>query len=210
MTNSYLNHPAEEALERFLLNQSADDELEVIETHILACDACVSRLEVLETNIVAMKTALSELQEQSAVAAASKERRSWKTWFTVPNLAWAGAAAMAVIGLSLTPQLIRHNDPAAEVSLSTYRGAETGTVPENRPLHVRFNAQGLPDGRVVVQLVNETGAELWKTDSLVHEDRAEVTAPKLTSAGPYYFRLYAPGQNGQEGELLREFSFQAK
>src|ERR1700761_3111870 len=109
MQNSYLTHPAEEALERFLLHQSPEDELDVVETHILACDACVSRLEVLGNQISTMKNALLELQQQSAVAAASQQHRSWKAWFTVPHLAWASAAAVAVAaGLVVTPQFVRH------------------------------------------------------------------------------------------------------
>ena len=41
----YLDHPNEEALERFLRNEVQESELETIETHILACESCVTRLE---------------------------------------------------------------------------------------------------------------------------------------------------------------------
>ena len=58
----YLEHPTEEALERFLLHQSQEAEIEIVETHILACESCVERLEVLETHIAATKIALAELQ----------------------------------------------------------------------------------------------------------------------------------------------------
>ena len=211
MQNSYLNHPAEEALERYLLNQSPEDEVDVVETHILACHGCVSRLETLEAQIAAMRTALLELQQQSAAAAVGQQHRSWKTWFTVPHMAWAGAAAVAVAaGLAITPQFVRHSAPAAEVSLFAYRGLESPVVPEGRPLHIHFNAADLPDGPVLVQLVNYNGAELWKSSGVVRQDRVDVTAPKITNAGSYFFRLYETGQNGREGELLREFSFQAK
>jgi hypothetical protein len=208
MQNSYLdNHPSEEALERFLLHQSPDPELETVETHILACDACVSRLEALETHIAAMKMALGELHRETAFAAA-RQHGAWKEWFTVPHLSWAGAAAAVVAaGLIVTPQL-RHSESPADVTLSTYRDLETGVVPENRPLHVHFNAQGLPDGPVTVQLVNETGAELWKGAGVIHQEKAEVTSPKIAENGSYLFRLYA-GTN-QQGELLREYSFQVK
>ncbi len=210
MQNSYLNHPAEEALERFLLHQCPDEELEAVETHILACDGCVSRLESLETQIAVTKIALRELERESAIAVAARQHRSWKTWFTVPNLSWAGAAAALVAGgLIVTPQLMRHTAPVAEVNLSAYRGLETGKVPEGRPLHVRFNAAGLPPGPVTVQLVDETGAELWKGVGTVREDKAEITAPKIAHEGAYLFRLYSAG-NGQQSELLREFAFQVK
>ena len=209
MQNLYTNHPAEEALERFLLHQCPDEELEVVETHILACDGCISRLEALETQIVATKIALEALERESTVAVAARQHRPWKTWFTVPNLSWAGAAAAVVAaGLLVTPQLVRHSAPAAEVTLSAYRGLETGVVPEGRPLHVHFNAPDLPQGPIAVQLVNETGEELWKGAGVVRQDKVEVTAPKIQHTGVYFFRLYAG--TSQQGELLREFSFQVK
>jgi len=210
MQNSYSTHPAEEALERFLLHQCPDEELEIVETHILACDGCVSRLEALETQILATKLALEELERERTVAVAARQHRSWKTWFTVPNLSWAGAAAAVIIaGLLVTPQLVRRPVPIAEVNLSAYRGIETGVVPEGRPMHVHFDATDLPEGPVQVQLVNETGTELWKGTGVVRHDKAEITAPKIAHDGAYFFRLYATGKN-QQGELLREFSFQVK
>jgi anti-sigma factor RsiW len=211
MQNSYLEHPAEEALERFLLHQSPEDELEVVETHILGCDTCVARLESLETQITVMKTALRELQQQTAAAAAGVQPRSWKSWFTVPHLSWAGAAAAALVaGLVITPQIAHRATPAVDVSLSAYRGVESAAVPEGRSLNVHLNAADLPAGPVVVQLVDYTGNEVWKTSSSVRDDQVNVKAPKISHAGPYFFRLYAPGRQGQQGELLREFSFQAK
>lgn len=207
MQNSYLdNHPAEETLERFLLRQCSEPEEETVETHILACDACVSRLEALEAQIAAIKTALGELQREKAFAAAA-EHGARKQWFTVPNLSWAGAAAVLAAGLIITPEL-RRSEPAADVTLSTYRDMQTGVVPEGRPLHVHFNAEGLPDGPVTVQLVNETGAELWKGAGVIRQEKAEVTAPKIAQDGAYLFRLYAGVK--QQGELLREYSFQVK
>jgi hypothetical protein len=208
MQNLYTNHPAEEALERFLLHQCLDEELDTVETHILACDSCVSRLEALETQIVATKIALEELERERTVTVAARQHRPWKTWFTVPNLSWAGAAAVVAAGLVITPQLVRHPAPAAEVTLSAYRGIETRAVPEGRPLHVHFDATDLPPGPVEVQLVNETGAELWKGAGVVRNDKAEITAPKIAHDGVYFFRFYAG--KGQQGELLREFSFQVK
>jgi anti-sigma factor RsiW len=212
MQNSYLDHPAEETLERFLLHQSPEDELEVVETHILACDSCVARLESLEAQITAMRTALRELQQQQAAAAAAgAQPRSWKSWFTVPHMAWTGAAAAALVtGLVITPQIAHHAAPAVDVSLSAYRGVETAAVPEGRSLNVHLNAADLPAGPVIVQLVDYTGNEVWKTNGTVRQDQVDIAAPKISRAGPYFFRLYAPARNAQRGELLREFSFQAK
>jgi hypothetical protein len=210
MQNSYLNHPAEEALERFILHQCPDEELETVESHILACDDCVSRLEALESEIADLRMGYEKLTQESAVAVAAKQQRSWKTWFTVPNLAWAGAAAVVVAGLAITPQLVRHSAPLAQVSLSAYRGTESATVPEGKRLDVRLNAADLPQGPVMVELVNDDGAQLWAGNALVAHDQVEVTVPKIDSAGAYYFRLYTSAQNHEPGKLLREFSFQIK
>jgi hypothetical protein len=212
MQNSYLQHPTEETLERFLLHQSPEDELEVVETHILACDTCVARLEDLEIQITTMKTALGELQlQQAAAATAGAQSRSWKSWFTVPHIAWAGAAAAALAAvLTITPQIAHRSAPAVDVNLTAYRGLETLAVPERRSLHVHLNAADLPTGAVIVQLVDYSGAEVWRTAATVTQDRVNVSAPKISHPGPYFFRLYAAAPNGQQGELLREFSFQAK
>ena len=58
MTNPYLEHPSEEALERFLLNRSEESEVEILETHVLACESCITRLETLESDLITLKTAL--------------------------------------------------------------------------------------------------------------------------------------------------------
>lgn len=212
MQNSYLDHPVEEALERFLLHQSPEEELDAVETHILGCDTCVARLEALETEIAVMKNALGQLQQQQAAAAAAgAQPRSWKSWFTVPHMVWASTAVAALAAvLIITPEIAHRSGPAVDVSMSAFRGVEAISVPEGRSLNVRFNAADLPAGPVIVQLVDYTGKQVWKTEASVTHDQVNITAPQISHAGPYFFRLYAPAQNGQQGELLREFSFQAK
>jgi hypothetical protein len=55
------NHPAEEALERFLLNHCSETELCEVETHFLHCEDCVNRLELLETEITIFKCCLEKV-----------------------------------------------------------------------------------------------------------------------------------------------------
>lgn len=208
MQNSYLDHPAEEALERFLLHQCPDEELDTVETHILGCGSCVSRLEALETQIADLRIAFEELQHEQTVAVAAKQHRSWKTWFTVPNLAWAGAGAAVVVGLALTPQFLRHPAPLADVSLLAYRGSEVTSVPEHRRLHVHLNAADLPEGPVVVELVNDTGVRVWQSATQIHGEAADVVAPQIDQPGAYFFRIYSAGQGNRPSELLREFALQ--
>lgn len=198
--SDYLEHPSEEALERFLLNQCRELELETVETHILACDSCVTRLEVMETELAVTKTALAGLQ-RNVQKKSSREKRSWRAWIPVPTFSFAAAAAVAALCfVAFFP---------AQVNLAVYRGVESSVVPEWRPLDVHLNAGDLADGTVAVQLVNERGAELWKGNATVHQEQAEVHLPRFTAVGNYFLRLYEPAKDGQ-GDLLREFAFQVK
>src|SRR5437868_15481827 len=86
MRSTYLDHPTEDALERLLLHQSREEELEVLEAHILACESCVTRLENLEVWLATTKLALNENLYQQSIKATANERPSWRrSWFTVRN-----------------------------------------------------------------------------------------------------------------------------
>jgi hypothetical protein len=228
MTDSYLEHPNEEALERFLLHRSEDQELEVVETHILACESCVTRLESLELQINDLKAALGSWEEQRIQNELNPKRSSWKNWFSMPNLSWAGAACAALIlGLTFIPHSLR-NTPSApgsiqvaadlsacagsngsDTDLATCRGVEIATLPENRPLNLRLDATDIPEGPVDVQVVSSDGSEFWQGQTTVSNQRAQVKLPQISQPGPYFLRFYAPGA-GTERELLREFRFEVK
>ncbi len=72
-------HPTEESLERFLLKHSQEEELAVVETHILACESCVARLESLEMNVAVMKLALGESQPARSGRHLFKAQAVWRT-----------------------------------------------------------------------------------------------------------------------------------
>ncbi len=195
-----LEHPSEDALERFLMHRSETQELELVETHILACDSCVSRLESLEIQIAATKLALSELHQEKVAKQYARDHAPRRSWFSIQKLSWAGGiAALALAALS-TPLFT-----PAQVNLAAYRGAETTVVPEWRPLQLHLNAENLPGDTVGVQLVNADGDEIWQGASSITNQGADVKLPRLTHSGGYLLRLYSPSK-----DLLREFSFQAK
>ena len=201
---SNINHPTEEALERFLLHQSQGPELETIETHILACESCVQTLENLEDQIAVTKAALSELQREAKNDQSETQKRPFRGWFSVPALSWAaGAVAAAALCIAaLTP---------AQVTLTANRGIETSFAPEWRPLDVHLSANDLADGAVAVQLVNGEGGEIWSGAALVRNELLEVHLPRVTKKGSYFLRLYESGtKNEPRGELLREFAFQVR
>lgn len=110
MQNLHCAHPIEDQLERFLLHQSNEEDLEAVETHVLACESCVTRLEDLELQIVTMKLALAQLQRAQAAKAAKKANQSsWRTWFAVPKWSLVGAAAAIALGVAVIPELVQHN-----------------------------------------------------------------------------------------------------
>jgi hypothetical protein len=203
MTNPYSDHPSEEALESFLLNRLSEAELEIVETHILACELCVEQLEELETLIAATKTV--------TIKPAAKRTHLWfttaakhcKEQFSFFRLSLAGAFSAVTVGAILF-------SVPREVTLSAYRGRETPIVAAWRPVRLTLNATDLAEGTVLVELVDNSGASVWKGPSAIRNDEVKVTLPRITTRGPHFVRLYAPAQNDAKSELLREFAFQVK
>ncbi len=209
MTSSHIDHPSEEALERFLLHNAQEDELDRVETHILACDACVSRLEELELQTAAVRLALQELSREPKSEPAF-ERRSRKGWFTFHNLSWAGAVAALVLTVTLTPRFLSPTVSPVDVSLSANRGLGAPTTPQGRPLHLHLSAQDVANGPVQVVIVEGDGAEVWKGVAKAQGDRVEVNVPKLDKPGTHFLRLYSLRGDKSPGELLREFPFEVQ
>jgi len=201
-SDSYLEHPSEDALERFLLHRSNEEELETVETHILACNSCVSRLEAMEIQIAATKIALSELHQEKTAEEYAKAQNPRKSWFSFQKLSWAGAAAALALGMVVTPAF-----KPADVNLSAYRGSETTVVPEWRPLHLHLNATDLAANDVSAEVVDADGNQVWKGSTSIKGNQADLTLPRLTKSGSYLLRLYAA--NGS-GNPLREYSFRTK
>ncbi len=209
MQDIYLDHPNDEALERFLLHHANEEELEVVETHILACESCVTRLEDLEFLITTTKLALQEVRsEQLAKQASKQQQASWKNWITIPRLSWAGGFAVFALGVALVPQLAQRH--TADVTLSAYRGLDISTVPEGRPLHVSLYANDLASGPVTVELVDSRGLRVWQGSSDIQNDKVSISVPRISQAGAHFIRLYSPKPGNPEGDLLREFAFQVK
>lgn len=209
MSRSYLDHPTEEALERFLLHHAQEDELDKVETHILACDACVSRLEELELQMAAAKLALQELSREPKPENAH-ERRFRKEWFTFRTLSWASAVAAVALTVTVAPRFVSRSAPAADVSLSANRGSDIPVVPLARPLHLHLSAQDIANGPVRVVMVDSNGSEVWRGAARAQHEQVEVSIPELKQAGEHYLRLYAAGRPKGEDDLLREFAFEVR
>lgn len=214
MQNTYLEHPSEEMLERYILHQSSERELDTIETHVLACENCVTRLEDLESYIAVFRQASRELQlERAEQPIRESLTNRLLSWLTPQHMGLMGAAAALAVVVSVAPLYNSNHRDATPIhaDLSAWRGAETLTLASNRPLDVRLNASDLQVGQLWAELVDSRGSQLWKGATSVHDEFAEVTLPALPRSQSYFLRLYATGNNGRgTGDLLREFSFQTK
>lgn len=208
--NSYSEHPDEEVLERYVLRQTGEQELEALETHILACEACVTRLENLELEITAMRRALQQIESRQEAPVAVSAERGWRRWFAVPTLSWAGAVAAVALGVAFVPQLLQHHPAAADFSLSAYRGMETVVVPENRPLQLTLNANDLPEGAAAVSVVDGNGIQVWHGSGRIENHRISVFIPRIGHAGPHFVRLYLAASSQSQPELLREFAIDVR
>lgn len=203
MRHSILEHPDVELLERFALNTCSEQELEVVETHIMACESCVCALENLELEIAATKLALQAMTEREAAAERQPKHASagWRNWFTIPRLTWAGAglAACAFCLFTFMP---------ATVQTQSERGSDTATVvPKWRSTKITLMDAGLPEHAVRAELVNESGSLLWSSEAKSSNGKVTLTLPRITRSGRYYARLYS---DGPEHELLSEFPLQVE
>lgn len=203
MKSSHFDHPSEEALERFLLHNCQEEELDGVESHIMACDGCVARLEQLEIQQAVMKLALSELPQQSTAPVLAQ--RSLKDWFNLRTVSWAGAVAAVALTVSLTPHFLFRPDPVANVDLVANRGTGITTVPQGKALHLHLSAPAIQNGPVQVVLVDGNGSEVWKGSAEARNEQVEVSIPKVAHPGTHFLRLYS--QNSP-ADLLREFPFQ--
>jgi anti-sigma factor RsiW len=210
MQNTKLNHPTEDELERYILNRGREEELERLETHILACESCVTRLEDLEFEIRVTKLALQDFRREQLAKAAVSQESSWKTWFRVPKLSLTGAVATVALGLIVVPTFLPHRAPVAEVTLSAFRGEETSVVPAGHRLDMHLNTADLAEGPVLVAVVDIRGVEVWKGSATIHDEQAEVMVPPITERGAHFLRLYASTQASLGSDLLREFAFQVQ
>lgn len=196
-SGEHIQHPDEDTLERFVLSRCREDELEVVETHILGCESCVERLEALEGEILDVKAGAELYLQGMQKQPKTRWNLNWNfKWFAVPAFSMAAAAAALVCFTFVTPH---------DVNLAAYRGSEVATVPQGHTLRMHLNARDLPAGPVTVEVVNDQGAETWKGSSTVAADQVKVEIPALHGSSEYFVRL-----EDKQGELLREFAIQPK
>lgn len=203
MRYSYFDHLPVDVLERFILQRSTEREIERVETHMLACESCVSALETLEVEIAATKLALEQVAAQELQPTFELKQRKfrfWSTWFSMPTLSWAaaGVAAGALCFFAVVP---------AHIEMRAERGIASVVVPEWRNTDVRLVDEGLPAGPLRAEVVNDTGTVVWSGDAQDEPGAVKLDLPRFTKQGHFYARLYTAGP---DHELLTEFPFEVK
>jgi hypothetical protein len=200
-----LGHLTESALEEYAFQRLPEDQIELTETHLLACESCVNRLEEMETYIGAMKRGLRALQADQTL---NHVVTVPSTLLRFPSLRWAAVAALLAVGVCV-PVLVRNNAPTALVSLHAYRGSEAVTVPRLRETTLLIDARDLPREAVRVQVVDAFGAVVWTGTTKIEGDSARVVLPAQAKNGAYFLRVYG-ADSKPYGNLLREFAFDVR
>ena len=202
-TNTYLEHPAEETLERYLMHRSDEQEVELVETHTLACNYCVDKLEALEIQIAATKLALQNLHnEEVEKRVNAPQKAGWRSWLTVPKLSMAGGLAALVVAVGLVAPM-SHQNTEETVNLSVYRGLEVQTIHKGHDLKLNLNAQGLTQSPVNLELRDESGNAVWHGSSTIANNQIEAKVPAIKTAGSYTIDVYGTSNNEKP---LREFA----
>jgi hypothetical protein len=203
MRPDYFDHPAVDVLERFALRGCSEDECEAVETHMLACESCLCALENMELEIAATKLALAEVaaeEPQKTLAPEQRKSHTWKHWFSLPALSWAGAG-LATCALCLFAFM------PANVEIKADRGVAKTVVPAWRNAQLELIDEGLPAGALRAEVVNEVGAVVWSGTASGPQGDVKLRSLRFTRGGHYYARLYTADA---EHDLLSEFPFEVK
>ena len=198
------DHPSPDELENCLLDRSSEEQRQVVEEHLLVCDACRDALQDIHATILARNWALEDLErEQSAPS------RKWVR-FAMPARAYAGCAA-AVIALLSWTYIARTGSPVPEsrVSLTAMRSGGPGPsafAVAGSKVTMNLDTSSLPSaGRYLVEVVDLAGTRIWDGEIAARTPNLTVRLPKPVSAGRYWVRLNAPN-----GIALREFELRVQ
>jgi len=181
------SHIADEALERYSLQRSSDEEIETVEEHLLVCDECRARLDRADSYHRTMRTALRRVN-----AAPEKSRsRAW-----LPAMAVTGAFAVAAVVAIPAFQ----SGPSSTIEMAAMRGVESYTAPAGHSLKLRVDLTGVStEPWVSIEIADARGgSSRMDTPAKIEGGRAVIDAGKL-APGQYWVRI-----KSSTGELLRE------
>ena len=193
------SHPDEDDLEEFVFGRLDGVELDRLEEHLLACEAC--RRQLTETENFVASTRAATRKMLGAPPPTPIARR-----FSAPALALAGAFAVVLMamGFSVIP-LFR--TPQSVELLVAQRGATQVQTSAGRPLDLRLDANGL--SAQWLEIVDARGMRLQSVPVSVANGLVNHRAPPLPQ-GQIWIRLYAQPSPQPQTVPLREFSLRVQ
>ena len=193
------SHPDEDDLEEFVFGRLDGVELDRIEEHLLACEAC--RRQLTETENFVASTRAAARKMLGAPAPTPRARR-----FSAPAWALAGACAVGVLAISFS-LVPRFRAPRSVDLLVAERGVTLATAPSQRPLDLRLDAAGL--SAQWLEIVDAQGLRLQGVPISVANGLVLHRAPPLPQ-GQVWIRLYAEPSPQPQTVPLREFSLRVQ
>jgi hypothetical protein len=197
-------HPTPDELENCLLDRSSEKERQIVEEHLLVCDACRDALQDIHATILARNWALADLErDQSAPS------RKWVR-FVIPARAYAGCAAALIALLSWT-YMARTGSPVPESQVSLTAMRSGGASPSafavaGSRVTLNLDTTSLPStGRYLIEVVDLGGTRVWDGEVAARTPALTVRLAKPISAGRYWVRL-----NATTGAALREFELRVQ
>ena len=200
MSKTHLPHIPEDTLELYSMGRLSESEIEVVEEHLLVCNACQDSLQETEDFVRAFRAAVPELEIEPELQSEAGWRDRWQNWwgklFAIPAPMIAAAACAVLAFVILVP---RHT-PTAVVDLQAMRGAEAASIaPPDASLTLNLSLRGLENpGPLRMEIADEVGNIVRRADTTRSGERATAKTDGL-KAGAYWVRLYSGS------ELLREY-----
>lgn len=202
MERDTTKHVGEERLEAYAMNSLAEDEVAIVEEHLLVCVTCQDQLAAVEQYGRAMQGAAKRIREEEAAAPVTPG--AWekvRAWFHTPIPIFAGVLAVASVILMVGLNLDQKPGPPVEVELQAIRG-ETGTTAlAGHALHLRLDNRGIPDlATWPIEIVDQVGNKVWTGTGTRSDTAILATVDQSFKQGTYFVRLLKDGD-----EPVREY-----
>jgi len=198
-------HPTEELLEQYAAGKLPSETVAEVSTHLFECDSCFDLYE----NEVNLRISFRQAAAVVPAIEPAPAQSFWSRLFVMPSPAlMAGAAAAVLLLFAVVPRGTNNGATPVVAELSAMRSAgSTITLEAGHPLQLKMKTPGVVSGTDLrVQVVNETGSEVWTSETTVRSDAAEVKVDRKLTAGQYWIRLFGRGDT----EPLREYGLTLK
>jgi hypothetical protein len=207
MQQETIKHIDADRLEAYAMNTMAQEEIPIVEEHLLFCASCLDQLEAIEKYDRAIQGAAKRIREEEIKAPATAG--IWdlvRDWFHTPAPMWAGALAAACLILVVGLQLREKPGAPVDVTLEAVRGSVTGTAPAGHALHLRLDSKGVPDSSGWrIEIVDEDGSRVWTGAGVASDTAITASVDKSFRPGIYFVRLLLEGN-----DPVREYQLTVK